>query len=164
MKTLLLFRHADAASRHDYAIDHERPLTERGQQDAQRMGRFLTTIDQYPDRAITSTATRARQTLARARNAGGWPHRTATSDALYDASAREVLVVAREAPEAVDTLMLVGHNPTFTDVAIRLIAGGNLRMDTGAIARIDLQVDAWSDLQFERGRLTWLIAPKHLPR
>jgi len=164
MKTILLFRHADAASRRDYATDHERPLTSRGRSDAQLMGHFLTAIDQQPDHMVTSTATRARQTLTQAREAGGWPHRTQANDALYDAHATDVMAVARDTPDTVDTLMLVGHNPTFTDAAIRLIAGGNLRMTTGTIARIDLQVDTWTAVQFERGRLTWLIGPKHLPR
>lgn len=164
MKTLFLFRHADAASRHDYATDHERPLTERGRRDAQTMGRFLTAIDQVPDRVVTSTATRARQTLTQARTGGTWSDRAQASDALYDASARDVLAVVQGTAADADALLLVGHNPTFTDVAIRLIGGGNLRMATGTIARIDLTVDTWADVQFERGRLRWLIGPKDLPR
>lgn len=37
-------------------------------------------------------------------------------------------------------------------------------MATGTIARVDLPVDTWADVQVERGRLRWLIGPKHLPR
>ena len=164
MKTLLLFRHADAASRRDYATDHGRPLTERGQQDAQAMGRFLAAIDQVPDRVVTSTATRARQTLTRARTAGAWSDRVRTSDALYEASAQDVLAIAQKTASDADALLLVGHNPTFTEAVIRLIGGGNIRMATGTIARIDLSVDAWTNVQIERGRLRWLIGPKDLPR
>jgi len=164
MKTLLLFRHADAASRRGYATDHERPLTERGRQDAQAMGRFLTATDQRPDHAVTSTATRARETLTQARTGGGWSERAQAEDALYDASAHDVIAVAQGGPEGADGLLLVGHNPTFTDVVIRLIGGGNVRMATGTIARVDLQVDTWADVQVERGQLRWLIGPKHLPR
>lgn len=164
MKTLFLFRHADAASRHDYATDHERPLTERGRQNARAMGRFLAAIDQVPDRTVASTATRARQTLAQTRTGGGWSVRAQASDVLYEASARDVLAVVQETAAEADALLLVGHNPTFTDVVIRLIGGGNVRMATGTIARIDLTVDAWADVQFERGRLRWLIGPKDLPR
>jgi phosphohistidine phosphatase len=128
------------------------------------MGRFLTAIDQVPDRVVTSTATRARQTLTQARTGGTWSDRAQASDALYDASARDVLAVVQGTAADADALLLVGHNPTFTDVAIRLIGGGNLRMATGTIARIDLTVDTWADVQFERGRLRWLIGPKDLPR
>lgn len=163
MKTLLLFRHADAASRRNYATDHERPLTARGRQDAQAMGRFLAAIDQVPDRTVTSTATRARQTLAQARTAGAWSHRMRAEDALYDASAQDVLAIVQRTEEEADALLLVGHNPTFTDVVIRLIGGGNVRMATGTIARIDVPVDAWADVDFNRGRLRWLIGPKHVP-
>lgn len=164
MKTLFLLRHADAAPGRDYPTDSERPLTRRGRADAQRTGRFLTTIDQIPDRAVTSTATRARQTLAQAREAGGWPNRVLTDDMLYEARAHDVLAVARDTPDSADTLLLVGHNPTFTDAVVRLIGGGNVRMAPGTIARIDLILDAWAEVQFERGRLTWLTGPNHLPR
>ena len=164
MKTLLLFRHADAASRSKYATDHERPLTPRGREDAQQMGRFLTAAAQQPDHAIVSTATRARQTLAQARTGGGWSHDTQDEDALYDASASDVLAVVRVAPKSANRLLLVGHNPTFTDVAVRLIGGGNLKMATGTVAHIDLPIDEWGDAAFKRGRLRWLLGPKYLPR
>lgn len=164
MKTLLLFRHADAASRRDYATDHERPLTQRGRQDAQAMGRFLTATDQRPDHAVTSTATRARETLTQARTGGGWSKRAQAEDALYEADAHDVITVAQGTPAGADVLLLVGHNPTFTDVVIRLIGGGNVKMATGTIARVDLAVNAWAEVAFERGRLRWLLGPKHLPR
>lgn len=163
MKTLFLFRHADADAPHDYATDRERPLTAHGRMDAQRMGRFLTTTDQHPDRVVASTATRARQTLAQAHAAGNWPCPIERDDVLYEARAHDVLAVARDTPDGVDRLLLVGHNPTFTDAVIRLIGGGNLHLATGAIARIDLAVDAWAAVQFERGRLVWLVDPEHLP-
>jgi len=164
MKTLLLFRHADAASRGRHATDHERPLTARGRSDAQRMGRFLTATEQRPDYAIASTATRAQQTLEEAQAGGSWEHRARNEDALYEASASDVLSVAQAAPEDADRLLLVGHNPTFTDVAIRFIGGGNLKMATGTIACIDLPIDEWGDAAFKRGQLRWLLSPKHLPR
>ena len=164
MKTLFLFRHADAASRSRHATDHARPLTQRGRGDAQHMGRFLTATAQQPNHAIASTATRAQQTLDEARAGGGWAQHAQDEDALYEATAHDVLTVIQAAPDAADRLLLVGHNPTFTDVAVRLIGGGNLKMATGTIARIDMPVGAWSDVRLNRGRLRWLIGPKDLPR
>jgi phosphohistidine phosphatase len=164
MKTLLLFRHADAASPRGYATDHERPLTERGQQDAQAMGRFLAAIDQAPDRVVTSTATRARQTLTHARAGGGWSNRMRAEDTLYEASTHDVLAIVQQTDAEARAILLVGHNPTFTDAVTRLVGGGNVRMATGTIARVDLPVDTWADVQVERGRLRWLIGPKDLPR
>ncbi len=75
-----------------------------------------------------------------------------------------MLDVVQSAPDAADRLLLVGHNPTFTDVAMRMIGGGHLKMATGTIARIDLPIDAWDDAAFRRGQLRWLLGPKHLPR
>lgn len=164
MKTLFLFRHADAASRSRHATDHARPLTERGRSDAQQMGRFLTATAQQPNHAIASTATRAQQTLDEARAGGGWEQHAQDEDALYEASAHDVLTVIHAAPDAAGRLLLVGHNPTFTDVTTRLIGGSNLRMATGTIARVDLPIDEWGSAAFKRGQLRWLLGPKHLPR
>lgn len=168
MKTLLLFRHADAASRRAHATDHARPLTPRGRDDALQMGHFLAATGQQPDHAVASTATRARQTLEQARAGGRWAAddrgAVPTEAALYDASAADVLGVVHAAPGPASRLLLVGHNPTFTDVAVRLMGGGNVKMATGTIARIDVPVDAWADVRFNRGRLRWLLSPNHLPR
>jgi phosphohistidine phosphatase SixA len=40
-------------------------------------------------------------------------------------------------------LLVVGHQPTSSQVAELLIGGGSLRLPTGALARVDLDVDQW---------------------
>ena len=87
MKTILLLRHGKSDWDADFTDDHERPLAERGEKGARKMGRFLTTSRSVPDRAITSSATRTRQTLATAAEAGGWTGPARVTDAPYGADA-----------------------------------------------------------------------------
>lgn len=159
MKTILLLRHGKSDWDADYGRDHERPLAERGQKGARKMGRFLTTARAVPDRALTSSAVRARETLATAAEAGGWAGPARVTDALYDAAPEAVLREVQAEPEGARTLVVVGHEPTWSALVSRFIGGGNVEMKTAAVARIDFEVERWADVAFGRGVLAFLLPP-----
>ena len=162
MKTILLLRHGKSDWDADYGPDHERPLAERGQKGARKMGRFLTTSRTVPDRAITSSAVRARETLATAAEAGGWTGPARVTDALYEASAEAVLREIQAEPDDADTVVVVGHQPTWSDLVSLLIGGGRVEMKTAAVARIDVEVDAWANVRPGLGSLAFLLPPAAL--
>lgn len=159
MKTILLLRHGKSDWDADYAGDHERPLADRGQKGARKMGRFITTARVVPDRALTSSAVRARETLATAAEAGGWLGPARVSDALYEATPEAVLDEIRKEPDDADTLVVVGHEPTWSRLVSLLIGGGHVEMRTAAVARIDVEVEQWADVQAGRGALAFLLPP-----
>ncbi len=160
MKTLLLFRHGKSDWQASYGQDHDRPLKKRGRTAAARMGRLLAEAGEVPERIVTSSALRARQTLEAAARAGGWTAPVQVSRALYEASPETVLDVVRAAPDEARSLMLVGHEPTWSALVRLLIGGGSVRFPTAAIARIDLDVTAWSDAAAGRGTLIWFLIPR----
>ena len=162
MKTIILFRHGKSDWDADYGHDHERPLADRGRKGARKMGRFLTTSGTVPDHAITSTATRARQTLAIAAEHGGWSGEATVTEAIYGAGPEDLLRVIRDAPEGADTIVVVGHEPTFSRTISRLIGGGAIEVKTATMARIDVDVARWGDVSFGRGVLVWLLSPGFL--
>jgi phosphohistidine phosphatase len=57
--------------------------------------------------------------------------------------------------------MMVGHNPGFEDLVGRL-SGSHERMPTAALACLEFQVERWSDVGDEEGKLVWLLIPKEL--
>ena len=162
MKTILLLRHAKSDWDADYQGDHERPLAERGQKGARKMGRFLTTARVVPDRAIVSTAVRARETLATAAESGGWTGPARVTDALYEATPEAVLQEIQSEPDDADTVVVVGHEPTSSALAALLVGGGRVEMKTAAVARIDVEVDRWADVAPGRGTLAFLLPPSAL--
>jgi len=159
MKTLLILRHGKSDWDADYGNDHDRPLAGRGQKGARKMGRFLTTARTVPDRAITSSATRARETLATAAEAGGWPGPARVTDALYGAAPGDVLREIQAEPDDADTLVVVGHEPTWSGLVSMLIGGGRVEMKTAAVARVDVEAATWADVQPGRGSLAMLLPP-----
>ncbi|MFJ1734363.1 SixA phosphatase family protein [Streptomyces sp. NPDC088254] len=108
-RRIVLFRHAKA----DWpqVTDHERPLAERGRQDAAVAGRKLTDTGISIDLALCSTATRTRETWKLAVHE--FPHRPKTvyEERIYEASPGELIAVLNETPDDVRNLILVGHNP-----------------------------------------------------
>ena len=124
------------------------------------MGRVLAAADQVPDLIVTSSAVRARTSVELAHAAGGWTCPIETSDALYDTDATSVLEEIRRLSDSADKVLLAGHEPTWSELAVRLVGGGDLRFPTAALARLDLDVARWRDTTFGSGVLVWLLQPK----
>ena len=163
MKSVIFFRHTKSDWNTAFGHDHERPVNKRGKKAARRMGRFLALVDQVPDRIISSSAARARMSFELAAAAGEWGDiPTEITDDLYEASATDVLTLLQSVPDGSDRLLVVGHEPTFSDVIGKLIGTANVKMSTGSMARIDFDVEHWPDLAFGRGQLRWLVPPKIL--
>jgi phosphohistidine phosphatase len=118
-RTLLLLRHAKS----DYpqgVADHERPLAPRGERQAKLAGDWLRAHAPAVDAVLCSTATRTRETLARTRIDAPVNY----VDQLYDATPGVVIeeinsVESRFGPD-VETLLVIGHEPTLSSVALGL--------------------------------------------
>jgi phosphohistidine phosphatase len=160
MRSLILFRHGKSDWDAPYSTDHERPLANRGTEAARCMGRVLAQTGQIPDLAVTSTAVRARDTLQLAAQAGRWHCPMRSVDALYEASAGEALLWIRALDQNPECLLLTGHEPTWSELAGRLVGEALIKVPTGAMLRIDFAIDAWSEIDAGQGELRWLIPPK----
>jgi phosphohistidine phosphatase len=162
LKTLFLFRHGKSDWDADYEEDHDRPLAKRGKSAASAMGEFLAKAGEMPDRIISSSAIRAYDTVRRAAKAGRWSCPIETTPSLYAAGPEEVLRLVQACDDTSSALLLVGHEPTWSELAGRLVGEVAVRFPTAAVARIDFEVESWRDLKFGRGTLVWLLTPKLL--
>ena len=63
MKTLLLMRHAKSSWKEENLSDHERPLKKRGRKDAKKIAKVIDKNDLFPELILSSTATRAMETV-----------------------------------------------------------------------------------------------------
>lgn len=160
MLNLILFRHGKSDWDAHYASDHERPLASRGKEAAKTMGRLLRRTGQMPELAVSSSAIRARDTLHLASRAGQWPSRLLIDRRLYGQSADAMLAWLQALRDDAQTLLLVGHEPTWSEFAGRLIGQATLRIPTATMLRVDCQCDDWQEVRFGTGELRWLLTPK----
>jgi phosphohistidine phosphatase len=161
---LLLLRHGKSDWDAGAGADHDRPLAKRGREAARRMGRTLARAGLVPARAITSSALRARSTAELAAAEGGFGDRLEVTPDLYEATPEGVLALLRGQAGAASPLLLVGHEPTFSETASLLIGGGRVRLPTAALAAIRFEAGAWSEVEAGSGELAWLLVPKLLDR
>lgn len=177
-RTLVLLRHAKSAW--PDVPDHERPLAPRGRRDAPVAGRWLRDASHVPDHVICSTASRARQTWELAEAALGDSPPVAYEPRIYGASAAALLDVIRDAPPAARTIVVIGHDPSFQDLALILagassepggISDGSMRstaldrmrtkFPTAAIAVLQFS-GSWSQLGHGRAQLVSFVTPREL--
>lgn len=159
-KQLILLRHGKSDWNADFESDHERPLAKRGVKAAKAMGRLLSAAGQIPDAIIASSAVRAYSTVELALKAGQWNCPLQVTDSLYEAEPAQVLREIKQAPDAIGALLLVGHEPTWSQLTSLLIGGGRIGFPTAAMARIDFELDTWKQVEYGQGRLIWLLQPR----
>lgn len=162
MLRLYLLRHAKSDWDAPYGSDHNRPLASRGRRAARGVGRFLEGLGQEPDSVVTSTAVRAHTTAELAAEAGSWNCSIRPTENLYLPSPASVLDEARAEINNVERLMLVGHEPTWSEAVGLFIGGGRVKMVTAALARLDFSGNDWSRIEFGGASLAWIVTPKLL--
>ncbi|MDJ1137729.1 SixA phosphatase family protein [Streptomyces iconiensis] len=122
-RSIVLLRHAKA----DWpqVADHDRPLAERGRQDAPAAGEWLAEHGISPQLTLCSTATRTRETWKLAVHQ--LPHRPKTvyEDRLYEAAPGQIIEVINETPDDVRDLLVIGHNPGMQSLADVLAGTGD---------------------------------------
>ncbi len=171
MRRVIFFRHAKSDHGAAVSSDHERPINDRGRRAARAMGRFLAISGQVPERAVCSSARRARETLEVATEAGGWSVDVDVLDELYLAGSGRVLDVLRREADGTRSLLVVGHEPTCSEMVGRLStqrpspgAGSRVRFATATMARVDLPIESWADCDAGIGDIRWVVPAKLLTK
>jgi phosphohistidine phosphatase len=164
MKLLTLLRHAKSVQDPTFAIDRERPLAPRGQEDAPIIGRMMARANLTPDLIVSSPAVRARQTAELYAGSAGYSGEVRIAEAIYLGQAPDLMEVVLALPDEAGHALLVGHNPGFEELAALLLgvpAGASgLRMPTAAAAHFELPNDSWAATEAGRGLLQWLVIPR----
>ncbi len=159
-RRLVVLRHAKAASAPGL-VDIERPLAERGEQDATAAGRQLRATGVVPDLVVCSTARRTRQTWDLVAAELQADPRVSYEERVYDNDVDKLLDLVRETSPDVGTLLLVGHNPASQQLA-SLLTGEAVVGDsfpTCALVVIDFD-EEWPDVNEGGGRLEDFWTPQ----
>ena len=151
---LHLLRHAHAGEPTGWTgSDDERPLSAKGEEQAERMGRFLAGVGFRPDVIVSSPKIRAARTGEIVGKALGLDIRLdeRLGGSLDLVSIEAILFDLDEPLKPI----LVGHDPDFSDLAASLTGSATMTMRKGAFARIDVP----RPLEAGAGTLRWLVSP-----
>lgn len=147
MKTWIMMRHGKSSWELQVS-DADRPLNERGINDAHRMGAFLATKNIKVDAAYTSPANRAAHTALIVLKELDVPlHKLSVSTMLYDFSGEDVLEFVRCLPDEQNAIMTFGHNHACTALAHSLggFQGNNIPTASAVLFRFD--VSLWASIK-----------------
>lgn len=162
MKTIILFRHGKSDWHADFDHDHERPVNKRGIKASRAMGKWLSDTDQVPSHTVISSALRTQQTFKFAAEEGEWDTEMVVDGSLYDSTVEAYLHVLKGLPDSHESALIVGHEPTCSGTTSRLAGRFDVFFPTATMARLDLDIESWSDVAPGCGTLIWLKPPKFL--
>jgi phosphohistidine phosphatase len=150
-------RHASAGkSMLNPKKDERRPLDEEGILQSRYVGRMLANLDVQVDQIISSPLKRARQTASLVANELAFEQPVQLEEALRPEAEFEQFQEMLARYKKHEAIMVVGHNPSFTEFLSKSISGGagatHIDFKKGAVAKVDLDG--------RNGTMQWLVTPK----
>ena len=162
MKTLLLVRHAKS-SWDDFSLsDFERPLNERGKNDAPKMGKRLRKKKVKIDAFVSSPAKRAKKTAQYfIKEFDRKEDEIIFISSLYDASVSDFNAAIKTIDDKYDNIAIFSHNPGITQFANELVSGADIdNMPTCSVFAVKADTDKWKDFSKSKKEFLFFDYPK----
>ena len=129
------------------------------------MGKLIVDKGEKPELLISSPANRALSTAkAFGEVMGLVENDIIVNRAIYGAGAQQLLELVQNQDDLHKSIMLFGHNPTFTSFVNMLTGSNIMNVVTCGVVRINFEYSSWIDIDFgtnKSGYIIW-IAPNDL--
>ena len=160
MKTLILVRHGKSSWEYNVG-DKDRPLKERGINDAHLVGSHFETKASDLDAAFSSPACRALHTAMIVLRELAYPlENFEVTEELYDFSGSSVADFVQNLDDKLNKVMIFGHNYAFTNIVNQWGDHSIDNVPTAGLVQIKFDTDKWSSVQ--KGKTEEIIFPKQL--
>jgi len=162
-KKLFLVRHAKTQEASIDIRDFDRELTNRGMQDATKLGTYFKSKSLKPDQILSSDAARAYATAELVASQMGYElSRIHKNHEIYGASVRTLFQLVADLKEEWNSVMIVGHNPPINYLA-EYVTGADIgHMYTGSCAVITFETNSWLEVSQGSGLLAEYVVAKKL--
>jgi phosphohistidine phosphatase len=161
MKKIYLIRHAKSSWSEEGVSDFDRPLNKRGKRDLPFMADRLKKYGVRADLILSSPAKRARKTAkAIAKTIGYSVENISYDDSLYDSSYMAYRYLLDSLDNELNSVFIVAHNPTLTDVG-EILSGAILtNLPTCSIVCLEFKVDSFKKIEEQSGKILFFDYPK----
>lgn len=162
MKVLLITRHAKASREDINLSDFERPILPKGKQRTLQVCKHLKQLHLHPDFIITSSAKRTKETVQIIKEEFLLTEeKIQKNKKFYLADIDVWLDTIYMTDNDINTLMLVGHNPTVSDLvnyfSLRQTAND---MPTSAVVYIKFDCDDWLNISAQNATQIEIVTGK----
>jgi phosphohistidine phosphatase len=161
MKQLLLVRHAKSSWDDPSLSDFDRPLNDRGKNDAPEMAKRLSDKKIKIDRFVSSPAKRARQTCKYfAKEFDVKKKSVVLEPRLYEATEGNFYEVVKAFKDKWDSVAIFSHNPGITAFANALTTTRVDDMPTCSVFAVKVDAKKWKDFREAKKEFLFLDYPK----
>ncbi len=159
IKKIIIVRHAKS-SWSDFSLsDFERPLDQRGLNDAPIMAEILKEAGHYPQKIVSSSAVRAKSTAEYFSKTFQIP--VEKIDSLYHGQPDDYLEQIAQLPEDVQCVAFFGHNPGITFLANDIQRGVTDNIPTCGIIVAEMPIEiSWKNAKWSNMKLKQILTPK----
>ena len=152
MKKLYILRHTQKANEAQSQDDYDRELSEEGINDAKSIAKNFAMKNLPIDLIVASPARRTKITAEIFAEALKYDKSIMFNEVLYMAFVNELIETISYTFDTVDSMLLVGHNPSLTALAITLV-GFKEKFEMGAIMEINFNCDSWINISKDNAQL-----------
>ena len=148
MKQVLFIRHAKSNWSNNSITDHDRTLSDRGEENALLMAKRFKKNNIFPELFITSSATRALTTCKIIKNELGNTLDMIINSKIYHHGHEGILKSIESADNNVNFIAIFGHNPTMHTIANQISIQPIYKFPTCAAILSSCNIDKWEDFHF----------------
>ena len=125
------------------------------------MGKVLNGIVKKPDIIYSSPANRAITTARIIADCFGYERSKIIEDPkIYESAISSILRIINSTDDKYETIMIFGHNPTFTMLSNYLSDKPIMNLPTSGFVQIDFKLKSWSEIEGNTGKLILFEYPK----
>jgi phosphohistidine phosphatase len=152
MKTIYIARHAKSSWNQADLPDEKRPLLEKGRKRTKKV------IDFLHENKVTVDETA--KLLARGLK---YPaENIRINKQIYFASGDSLIDQFYDLPSNINSVMIVGHNPTLTDFANQFLVSPIENLPTSGVVSISFDTDQWEKIPFASRKTNFILFPKEI--
>jgi phosphohistidine phosphatase len=161
MKKIVLIRHGKAEDHGHEISDFERSLTLKGKVIANKMSLRFRETEKTPGILISSPAFRSLETAYIFAKALGLDYENVLihSNLYYKMNLLYLPKVLSLVSEDTESIILFGHNPSFSELSDSLCSEGCNFMPKCSIIGISFNISTWSEIKRNSGRMEYFLKP-----
>ena len=148
MKTILFLRHGKSSWKEEGIDDTLRQLKSSGIQEIIEVSTFFKEKNLCVDKIISSPAVRAYSTAMIFMNLLSIPNKILTIDSnIYESTPSLIIKVIQKNPDTINSILIVGHNPSISSTIEHLTANAYNELPTGALVALQTSSESWKEIK-----------------
>lgn len=162
-KTVYIVRHAKSSWDNFALSDHDRPLLPVGIKKTKRISKYLKSKKVLPDLFISSSAVRAFETARLiAKGIGYETDDIVKRKELYHAGIDEIYDELFSIDNSVNSVMIFGHNPTFTFFVNNFVSPEIDNLPTSGVVGVEFKANSWESIANAKFKVNFVVFPRML--